>query len=102
MTITAKFAAACSCCSVPIRPGDSIEWSRGTPARHAACKPGAAPTAQPATAARKSTYGTIAAQRARWGAQRGMGAGHGRSAAVPGFSSYCTDNASCRCYDCAS
>ena len=38
MTITAKYPAACSCCALPIRPGDSIEWAKGTPVRHAACK----------------------------------------------------------------
>lgn len=31
-----------------------------------------------------------------------MGPGHGSAPQVRGYSSYCTDNASCRCYDCAS
>ncbi len=33
---------------------------------------------------------------------RRYGYGHGTAAAVPGYSSYCTDNAYCGCYDCAS
>jgi len=31
-----------------------------------------------------------------------MGAGHGAAPSVAGYSSYCTGNDSCRCYDCAS
>lgn len=31
-----------------------------------------------------------------------MGSGHGRAAQVTGYSSYCTDNEYCGCYDCAS
>lgn len=33
---------------------------------------------------------------------RRWGSGHGQAASVRGYSSYCTDNESCRCYDCAS
>ena len=53
MTITARYAAACSCCSVPIRPGDKIEWAKGSPARHAACQPRTTPSymVQPTTTA---------------------------------------------------
>ena len=31
-----------------------------------------------------------------------MGSGHGTAAPVRGYAGYCTDNDSCRCYDCAS
>jgi hypothetical protein len=31
-----------------------------------------------------------------------MGPGHGQAASVAGYSSYCTDNEFCRCFDCAS
>lgn len=41
MTITAKYAATCPCCHGPIRPGDKIEWSKGSKARHTACAPSA-------------------------------------------------------------
>lgn len=99
MTITAKYAATCPCCKSSIRPGDKIEWSKGSPAKHATC-PAPAPAPARATA---TTYGQrIGAQRAAWGARRGMGAGHGSAGSVPGYSRYCTDNDSCRCYDCAS
>lgn len=30
-----------------------------------------------------------------------MGSGHGRTVSIASYSDYCTDNASCRCYDCA-
>ncbi|KKM05264.1 hypothetical protein LCGC14_1755860 [marine sediment metagenome] len=33
---------------------------------------------------------------------RRMGSGRGQAAKMPGYSSYCTDNDYCRCYDCAS
>lgn len=38
MIITAKFASVCPCCSVRINVGDRIEWSKGSAARHPACK----------------------------------------------------------------
>lgn len=44
MTISAKYAARCSACSGQIRPGDSIEWAKGSPVRHTTC-----PAAQAAT-----------------------------------------------------
>jgi len=37
MTITAKFASLCPCCNVRITPGTTVEWSRGTKARHVTC-----------------------------------------------------------------
>jgi len=44
----------------------------------------------------------IESSRQAWGGARGMGRGHGRAAHVAGYASYCTDNESCGCYDCAS
>lgn len=38
----------------------------------------------------------------RGGSLRRMGSGHGSAANVAGYSSYCTDNEDCCCYDCAS
>lgn len=39
----------------------------------------------------------------RAGARRmPLGRGHGQAARVAGYSRYCTANAMCRCYDCAS
>ena len=40
MTITAKYAATCPACSKSIAAGSKIEWSKGSPARHAACAGG--------------------------------------------------------------
>jgi hypothetical protein len=85
MIITAKFASVCPCCSVRITVGSKVEWSRGAKAVHVACagKPAVASTS-------RRSY------------REPLGAGHGRSdCGVPGYSSYCTDNSSCRCYDCA-
>jgi hypothetical protein len=47
MIITARFAAQCPTCRAAIAAGAKIEWSKGSPARHAACAAGssAAPTA---------------------------------------------------------
>lgn len=53
-------------------------------------------------AARTTYSGRIEASRKAWGARRGMGSGHGSAPKVAGYSSYCTDNDNCRCYDCAS
>lgn len=103
MTITAKYAATCPCCRAAITPGQQVEWTKGTPAKHTACASnGAAVAAAPARTAATAYGQRVGASRAAWGARRGMGAGHGAAGSVPGYSSYCTDNASCRCYDCAS
>lgn len=40
MIIVAKFASRCACCGQTIRPGDKIDWAKGTAARHAACAAG--------------------------------------------------------------
>jgi hypothetical protein len=85
MKITAKFSTTCPCCNVRIFAGTEVEWAKGSPARHVACAP------KPATAAAKPT--------AR---RQPMGSGHGQAGAVRGYSSYCTDNENCGCYDCAS
>lgn len=55
MTITARYAATCPCCAAPIRPGDQIEWSKGSPARHAGCKPSATPSFMVATPAPRTS-----------------------------------------------
>jgi hypothetical protein len=77
MTITARYASTCPICSARIVPGTQVEWRKGSPARHVSC------TSAPV-------------------ARRRMGSGRGHAAPVAGYSSYCTDNDSCRCYDCAS
>ena len=84
MTITAKYASICPCCNVRITPGAKVEWSKGSPARHATCA-----TTRP----QSSVVGRYPRER--------MGAGHGSAVRMPGYSSYCTANSSCRCYDCA-
>jgi hypothetical protein len=96
MTITAKFASVCPCCNVRIAVGTKVEWSKGNKARHVACAASGA-TVNPA-----ATVSSIQASRRNWGRARGMGSGHGQASRMPGYSSYCTDNESCRCYDCAS
>lgn len=58
-----------------------------------AAKAATAPAAPPSEPARSF---------ARRSSGRRFGSGHGSAAPVAGYSSYCTDNASCRCYDCAS
>lgn len=89
MTITAKYAGICPACRGTINPGQKVEWAKGSQARHVACG-AVAPVSAPAVARRPvSSY-------------RRMGAGHGSAARVAGYSSYCTANDSCRCYDCAS
>lgn len=96
MVIIAKYASTCPCCSTAIRPGEQVEWSKGAKATHVRC-------ASRATSAPASGYAQrVTSQRAAWGRQRGMGAGHGSAPAVAGYSRYCTANDSCRCYDCAS
>lgn len=54
MTITAKFAAKCSCCSGRINPGDKIEWSKGSPVKHTQCPANPVPAAPKARAPRKA------------------------------------------------
>ena len=96
MTITAKFSTICPCCNTRITAGSKVEWTKGSPARHVACA-GSAPAAKPTTYS-----GRIESSRRAWGARRGMGSGHGAAVKMPGYSSYCTDSPTCRCYDCAS
>lgn len=56
MSITARYAATCTACQAPIRPGQQIEWSKGQPARHTSCASAAtAPAAAPAKAATPGT-----------------------------------------------
>lgn len=48
MVITAKYAATCPACRGSILPGERVEWSKGSPARHTACVAGAASAPAPA------------------------------------------------------
>jgi hypothetical protein len=84
MVIVAKFASVCPCCGMRLSVGDKVEWSKGEKARHVSCS--APVIAQTSVSARRTP----------------MGSGHGRAATVKGYSSYCTANPSCGCYDCAS
>lgn len=85
MKITAKFASTCPCCNVRIAVGSSVEWVKGSPARHVAC-------------ANTPIAATTTSRQAR----RPYGSGHGSAAKVRGYASYCTDNEFCGCFDCAS
>lgn len=94
MIITAKFSSICPACSNHIAVGEKVEWSKGRKAAHVACAGSTTPAAP-------KTYGArVEASRRMWGARRGMGSGHGTATKMPGYSGYCTDNESCRCYDC--
>ncbi len=45
MTIIAKFSSTCPSCNQRIQPGERVEWTKGSPAKHVACaNPGAAAT----------------------------------------------------------
>lgn len=48
MTMNAKYPSTCPTCRGRITPGQSIEWSKGTPARHSSCG-GSTATKAPAT-----------------------------------------------------
>lgn len=98
MTITAKFATVCPCCKNRINAGDKVEWTKGQKARHVSCA--ASPASVSALSAPATRGARIEAQRRSWGAQRGMGAGHGQAAQVAGYSSYCTSRPGCGCIDC--
>lgn len=37
MTITARYASTCPCCSARIAVGEQVEWTQGSPARHVSC-----------------------------------------------------------------
>lgn len=54
MNITARFASSCPCCRQPIQVGSTVEWSKGSSARHVACV--GAPVAAAAPSARRSNY----------------------------------------------
>jgi hypothetical protein len=95
MTITAKYAGTCPSCRKPIAPGQKVEWAKGSQARHVSCAAGGVAPIAPVSMARP-------ASRPAYVRRPGFGPGHGSAARVAGYSSYCTDNANCRCYDCAS
>lgn len=53
MTITARYASTCPTCSHAITPGQQVEWTRGSQARHVDCgasvpRTTAAPARRPA------------------------------------------------------
>lgn len=48
MTITARYASTCPTCSCAITPGQQVEWTRGSAARHVDCGSTTA-TSAPAT-----------------------------------------------------
>lgn len=50
MTITAKYASTCPHCNGAIQPGQPVEWSKGTKARHVSCA-GSSTSAAPAASA---------------------------------------------------
>lgn len=58
MTITAKYAATCPVCNCAITPGQKIEWSKGSKARHTVC--GATGTATTQTASAPKSRGQYA------------------------------------------
>ena len=84
MIITAKYASVCPSCEKKIKIGSRVKWERGEKATHAGCERIVVASGPSPVATREP-----------------MGAGHGRAANVAGYASYCTDNASCSCYDCA-
>jgi hypothetical protein len=45
MMITARFASTCPTCRAAIAVGSKVEWSKGSPARHAACAAGSSAAA---------------------------------------------------------
>src|SRR3990167_1088102 len=61
-TIPARFASTCPTCSQRIQPGQSVEWIKGSPARHVDCSTATviAPAATPATPV--VTYETVGAR----------------------------------------
>lgn len=58
MTITAKFASTCQAWHRPIRPGDQVEWQRGSKATHTTCptESAQAPVRTKRTAQPKTRY----------------------------------------------
>jgi GTP cyclohydrolase FolE2 len=55
MTITAKFASVCPCCTARITPGQKVEWSKGSPARHVTCVGSAVHAQRPAATRHMAT-----------------------------------------------
>jgi hypothetical protein len=63
MIITAKYPSSCACCRQPIQVGSKIEWSKGSPAKHAACAAGSAP---PTVTVRAPSARRSYAARGKW------------------------------------
>jgi hypothetical protein len=111
MTLSAKYPGTCTKCSQPIVPGQKIEWAKGSRPTHTVCggapaakapakaaNPGVCACGRPIQGSYRTCYRCSPAARSRLP----LGSGAGSAASVPGYSAYCTDNATCRCFDCAS
>ena len=57
--ITARFPSTCPTCSQRIAPGQAVEWTKGTPARHVSCGAG---LSTPPPVARVVTYEQVGAR----------------------------------------
>lgn len=79
MTIIARYPARCATCQGSISPGQSIEWAKGSLARHTSC----APTARPVSPQRRGS-----GRRAR-GTWTGCACGSVEEYARPGDCSSC-------------
>ncbi len=56
MVITARFSSVCPSCHVSIAIGTSVEWSRGTKARHVDCTTASQAPTEPRRSAPASRY----------------------------------------------
>ena len=63
MIITAKYPSKCPCCLQPIAVGGKSEWSKGSPAKHAAC---AGSTAQAPVGNSRASYSGRSSRPGRW------------------------------------
>ncbi len=90
-----------------VRPGDTIQITTRAGKTWAATVTSVFSTSKWGTvcatksASKRTTRSTTRSYSHRGYGSR-YGSGHGSAALVPGYSKYCTDNASCGCYDCAS
>lgn len=66
MIIAAKYPSKCACCRQPIAAGSKIEWSKGCPARHAACAGSVIVTAQAPVGYSRASYSGRARRPGRW------------------------------------
>lgn len=59
--ITARYPSTCPTCSTRIQPGQSVEWTKGLPARHVSCGESTA-SAPAAPVARRVSYEQVGAR----------------------------------------